>query len=81
MQRLIDALSDEKLMIARRYLDALLADHSEPLLQALWFAPIDDEPYIPEERAEDEEARQAYLRGEARDWDEVKAELMGSNEQ
>ncbi|MCA1668832.1 MAG: hypothetical protein LC793_15840 [Thermomicrobia bacterium] len=42
--RLVNALLEEKLIIARRFLDALLADTSDPLLQALWFAPIDDEP-------------------------------------
>jgi len=58
-----------------RHLEMVRAAKRDPFLQELLNAPIDDEPYTPEEKAEDDEAWQAYLRGDGRDWEDVRAEI------
>ncbi len=75
VHRLVDELPDDELPAAQRLLESLLAKEQDPLIRHLMQSPIDDEPYTPEERAEDEEGWQEYLRGETRDWDEIQAEL------
>lgn len=75
VHRLVDELPDDELPAARRLLVSLRTKEQDPLIQHLMRAPIDDEPYTDEERAEDEEGWQEYLRGEGRDWDEIQAEL------
>jgi len=75
VHRLVDELPDDELPAARRLLESLRTKEHDPLIQHLMQAPIDDEPYTDEERAEDEGGWQEYLRGEGRDWKDVRAEI------
>ena len=75
VHRLVDELPDDALSSAQRLLESLLVKERNPLVRRLMQSPIDDEPYTDEERAEDEEGWQEYLRGEGRDWEEVRAGL------
>ncbi len=67
VHRLVDELP-----VAQRLLTSLLTKDRDPLIQRLTQSSIDDEPYTSEEQAEDEEGWQEYLRGEGRDWEEVR---------
>ena len=49
----------------------------DPMLQALYSAPLDDEPLTDEERAAIEEARADLARGETEPWEQVRADLLG----
>jgi hypothetical protein len=60
---LVDALPDNELNEARRYLSAL--QEANPAVRAALLAPIDDEPLTPEDRRAIDEAKAAYNRG---DW-------------
>ena len=62
---------------ARTEVRADRVDKDDPLTQALLEASDDDEPTTPEEDAEADEAWQDYLKGKARPWSEVRAELAG----
>ena len=70
LHRLVDELPKKELPVAKRYL-AYLRNMGDPVLRTFMEAPEDDE----EETAMIEEARQEYLRGEARPWEEVREEL------
>ena len=70
LHRLVDELPKKELPVAKRYLE-YLRNMGEPVLRSFMEAPEDDE----EETAMIEEARQEYLRGEARPWEEVREEL------
>ncbi len=48
----------------------------DPFEAALESAPIDDEPYTPEQRAAAAVAWEEYLRGEAEPWEAVRTELV-----
>lgn len=61
LHMLLDSLPDERLEEARQRLSELVED---PVLGALMLAPIDDEPLTDDERAEIDEAKPAYRRGE-----------------
>ena len=74
LHRLVDELPTTELHGAKRYLE-YLRNMSDSLLQALMEAPEDDEPTTPEEEESVEQARQEYLRGEARPWADVREEL------
>lgn len=78
VHRLVDELPDDELPAAQRLLASLLTKEHDPLIQHLLRSPIDDEPDTPEERASDEEGWQEYLRGEGRDWKDVRAERHGT---
>jgi hypothetical protein len=47
----------------------------DPVLQAFYDAPIDDEPVTAEEAAAVSEAQEAIARGEVEPWEQVKREL------
>jgi hypothetical protein len=49
---------------------ALAIASNDPVLRRLMSAPVEDEPYLPEERAEAEAARRAIQRGEGVDLDD-----------
>ncbi len=70
LHRLVDELPEKELPVAKRYLE-YLRNMGDPVLRTFMEAPEDDE----EETAMIEEARQEYLRGEARPWEEVREEL------
>ena len=70
LHRLVDELPKKELPVAKRYLE-YLRNMGDPVLRSFMEAPEDDE----EETAMIEEARQEYLRGEARPWEEVREEL------
>jgi hypothetical protein len=58
---LIERLPESEIASVYRLLAGLLAD---PLWIASVTAPIDDEPYMPEQQADDAEAQAAIDRGE-----------------
>jgi len=58
---LVERLPEHEIAIVYRLLAGLLAD---PLWIAGATAPVDDEPYTPEQQAEDAEAEAAIARGE-----------------
>ena len=70
LHRLVDELPKKELPVAKRYLE-YLRNMGDPVIRSFMEAPEDDE----EETAMIEEARQEYLRGEARPWEEVREEL------
>jgi len=74
LHRLVDELPKKELPIAKRYLE-YLRNMGDPVLRSFMEAPEDDEEETEEETAMIEEARQEYLRGEARPWEEVREEL------
>ena len=74
LHRLVDELPQKELHGAKRFLE-YLRNMGDPFLRALSEAPEDDEPTTPEEDEGAEEARQEYLRGEARPWEDVREEL------
>ena len=74
LHRLVDELPKKELPIAKRYLE-YLRNMGDPVLRSFIEAPEDDEEETEEETAMIEEARQEYLRGEARPWEEVREEL------
>jgi len=74
LHRLVDELPKKELPVAKRYLE-YLRNMGDPVLRSFMEAPEDDEEETEEETAMIEEARQEYLRGEARPWEEVREEL------
>jgi len=74
LHRLIDALPENELTSAERFLTGLL-EH-DAMLRALDAAAEDDEPSTPEEDAGADEAWQEYLRGKAVSADEAKRRLL-----
>ena len=74
LHRLVDELPKKELPVAKRYLE-YLRNMGDPVLRTFMEAPEDDEEETEEETAMIEEARQEYLRGEARPWEEVREEL------
>ena len=76
LHRLVDELPESMYISARRQLERLRNVDEDPYYVALMNLPIDDEPDTPEEAAYDEEGWQAYLRGEGRDWEDVKKDLF-----
>ena len=74
LHRLVDELPKKELPVAKRYLE-YLRNMGDPVLRAFMEAPEDDEEETEEERALVQEARQEYLRGEIRPWEEVRKEL------
>ncbi len=73
--QIVDELPESALPSVLQHLQLLRMAETDSLARALLNAPIDDEPYTDEERAEDAEALQEYLRGETRDWDDFQAEF------
>ena len=74
LHRLVDELPKKELPVAKRYLE-YLRNMGDPVLRSFMEAPEDDEEETEEETVMIEEARQEYLRGEARPWEEVREEL------
>ena len=74
LHRLVDELPKKELPVTKRYLE-YLRNMGDPVLRSFMEAPEDDEEETEEETAMIEEARQEYLRGEARPWEEVREEL------
>lgn len=66
IHRLVDALPERQAILAKRLLEVLLeeAKAEDPLLRALYNAPIDDEPVMSEEDESVKEALQAVSGGE-----------------
>lgn len=75
LRRLVDELPDSDLRTATRFLEFLRIVERDPVLQALLEAPEDDEPTTDEEDEGAEEAKQEYVAGKARAWEEVREEL------
>jgi len=68
----IERLPDSEIPAALRYIEFLSAD---PALYSLLTAPLDDEPYTPEQRQRDGEADAAIERGEGIPLEEVAREF------
>jgi hypothetical protein len=76
LYQLIDALSEDDLIAAKRYLEYLRSGYSDPMLWALDTAPYDDEPTTPEEEEAVAEAREEIRRGETVSAEEAKRLLL-----
>jgi len=76
MHDLIETLTEEQLVAAKRYVEFLRSGYTDMLEWVLDTAPEDDEASSPEEDAEAEQARQEYLRGETIPAEEVKRLLL-----
>lgn len=72
MHELVDSLSDEELLAAKRYAEFLRSDDTDPLLWVLDTAPEDDEPTPPEEEHGLAEAREDVRQGRTISLAEVK---------
>ncbi len=75
LHRLVDALPDEEVRTAERYLQYLADIGSDPLLRTIAEAPYDEEPESEEERTAVQEAREAYARGDVVTTEELRREL------
>jgi hypothetical protein len=73
---LIDALPEDLVATAERYLESLTQPEGDPFLRFLGEAPEDDEPTTPEEDQAAEEAWQEYLREGGLRSDEAKRALL-----
>ena len=73
---LVEALPDEELSAARRYLKFLGSGETDHLQWTLDTAPEEDEPVSPDEDAGVVEAWQEYLRGETVSSEEAKRLLL-----
>ena len=76
MHELIDALTDEELLVARRYIGFLRSGYTDMLQWVLDTAPEDDEPTTPEEDAGAAEAREDIRQGRTVSMEEVKRMLL-----
>ncbi len=76
LHRLVDALPEQELHAAMRYMEYLRDVGSDEFVRALMEAPEDDEPITAEEAEGADEAWQEYLRGEAITAEEAKRELL-----
>jgi hypothetical protein len=74
LHRRIDALPDEALPAAERFLAELAQDITAPYTP-LDAAPPDDERFTPEEEAGAEEAREEYRHGKWRPLADVRTDL------
>ncbi|KKM11003.1 hypothetical protein SY88_10735 [Clostridiales bacterium PH28_bin88] len=76
LHRLVEALPDREMPVAKRFLEFLLSMKiDDPLLRALEKAPVDDEPLEPEELAAIREAEKAIAQGDTIPWEQAKKEL------
>jgi hypothetical protein len=75
LYRLIDALPDSDMPIARRFLEFLLVMGDAPLLTAFLTAPEDDEALDAQDLEDLAEAQRAIAEGRVKDWQEVKKDL------
>jgi hypothetical protein len=73
---LVDALSDDELVAAHRYLGFLRSDYTDLLEWVLDTAPVDDEPTTPEEEAAVEEAREDVRQGRTIPFEEIKRRYL-----
>jgi len=75
LHRLIEALPERDTLAAKRLLESLLSKTGDPLLQALFYAPEDDEPLDEKDLAHLEEAEKDLAEGRVVAWEDVKKEL------
>jgi len=74
LHRLIDELPESELEAAERFLQYLRTT-ADPVLRALFGAPLDEEPETEEERWLVQEARDELAQGKVRTIEEVRREL------
>ncbi|MCD4782514.1 MAG: hypothetical protein K8T10_01655 [Candidatus Eremiobacteraeota bacterium] len=72
---LIKILPEKQIEMAEIYIKSIISQLNDPVLVKLLTADNDDEPLTAEEIAEGEANWQAYLRGEAIDFDNFAKEL------
>lgn len=77
LHELIDALPEEELRAAERYLQYLHELGSDPVWRAFAEAPYDDEPLTSEEEEAIRRADEEIERGETVPWEQAKRELPG----
>ncbi len=75
LYRLIDALPEEEIETAKRFLEFLVAQ--DTIMHALLTAPYDDEPDSKEERFQAKKAWEEYSQGNALSHEEVSREIFG----
>lgn len=73
IHQLVDRLSEEELLVARRVLEGLQAV-GDPVIRALVQAPEEEAPISEEERAALREAEEDLRRGRVRELDDYLAE-------
>ena len=78
LHRLVDALPDDELRAAERYLEYLRDTAGDRVLRALRNAPVDDEPLTKQDLDAISEADEAIARGEVEPWEEARQELRES---
>ena len=76
IHEIVDRLSDDELDAAKRLLERLHSDKTDPMLKLLANAPYDDEPTTPEEDASCREAIEAAERGEFISAEETKRKYL-----
>ena len=76
LHRLVDALPESEVPVARRILQALSDTAQAEVMYSLEDMPLDDEPTSPEEDAAAAEAWAEYQRGEALSAEEAKRLLL-----
>lgn len=76
LHRLVDALPEREVVVARRVLEALSAAAQDEAMYSLEDAPLDDEPTTPEEDAGVAEAHEAIARGDMLSAEEAKRLLL-----
>ena len=72
---LVNGLPDQELMAARRYLEYLRDQGSDPVTRALEAAPLDDEPETAEEIASSKQALEEVARNGGLSTEELLREL------
>jgi hypothetical protein len=75
LHRLIDALPERDTKAAKRLLEYFLGKTGDPLLQALFYAPEDEEPLDKEDLEHLGEAERDLAEGRVVAWEDVKKEL------
>ncbi len=75
LHELVDALPESRVEAANRYLECLVNEACDPVLQAFLDAPEDDEPVTEEDLRDIEQGRKAVAQGRVQSWEQVKKEL------
>lgn len=79
LYRLIDVLPEDEIKPVQRFLEFLISQKRDPLLQALLNAPDDDEEETEDEREAVKEAEADIKAGRTGDWKELNKRLQGKS--
>jgi len=73
---LVGLLPDRAVLVVERFVRWLIAEEADPMARLLAEAPVDDEPFTPEEAVALEEARASVARGEVAAYEEVRRRFL-----